>query len=75
MTIKDKLSSRKFWLSAAAFLSSLGISIAGFTTENEAIAVIGVVCSAISAAIYAACEAVIDKAAVTKTEETETEEI
>ena len=58
----EKLTSRKFWICVAAFLASIGTSIAGYHVENEMITVLGMVCATVSAAIYAACEAVIDKA-------------
>ena len=58
--ILRKLTSRKFWISVAAFLSSIGVSIAGIATENDKIAILGLICSTLSAAIYAACEAAVD---------------
>lgn len=64
MNWKDKLTSRKFWLSTASFLGSVGTTIAGLTTENETVAIIGAICATLSAAIYAGCEAYIDAAAV-----------
>ena len=60
MDIKSKLASRKFWVSVAAFLASVGGTIAGVTTDNQTLMVAGVVCTALSAAIYAACEAYVD---------------
>lgn len=65
MTTEDivrKLTSRKFWLCAAAFLGSVAASIAGITTSNETIAAIGTVCGVASAAIYAAAEQAVDAA-------------
>ena len=65
MTTDDiirKLTSRKFWLCAAAFLGSIGASIAGITTSNETVAIIGTVCGVVSAAIYAAAEQAVDAA-------------
>lgn len=65
MTTEDiirKLTSRKFWLCAAAFLGSIAASIAGITTSNEIIAIIGTVCGVASAAIYAAAEQAVDAA-------------
>lgn len=65
MTTEDiirKLTSRKFWLCAAAFLGSIAESIAGITTSNETIAIIGTVCGVVSAAIYAAAEQAVDAA-------------
>lgn len=65
MTTEDiirKLTSRKFWLCFAAFLGSIAASIAGITTSNETVAVIGTVCGVASAAIYAAAEQAVDAA-------------
>lgn len=62
--MKDKLKSRKFWISIAAFLGSIGASIAGITTDNNIITAIGIVCSMLSAGIYSACEAYVDSKAV-----------
>ena len=62
MTTEDivkKLTSRKFWLCAAAFLGSVAASIA---TSNETVAIIGTVCGVVSAAIYAAAEQAVDAA-------------
>ena len=67
--MKNKLTSRKFWLSTAAFLGSIAVSISGIQTGNETVAAVGVVCGVLSAAIYAACEAYVD--AANKTEEGE----
>ena len=65
MTTEDiirKLTSRKFWLCLAAFLGSISASIAGITTGNETVAIVGTVCGVISAAIYAAAEQAVDAA-------------
>lgn len=65
MTTEDiirKLTSRKFWLCLAAFLGSIAASIAGITTSNETVAIVGTVCGVISAAIYAAAEQAVDAA-------------
>lgn len=62
----EKLKSRKFWICVAAFLASIGTSIAGLHTENETIVAIGTVCAIFSTAIYAFCEAWVDKSAVEK---------
>ena len=62
--MKDKLTSRKFWICVAAFLASIATSIAGLCTTNQTIAAIGIVCGIISAAIYAFCEAWVDGKAV-----------
>jgi len=58
--VVDKLKSRKMWLSIAAFLGSIGMSVAGLATDNTTIATVGIVCSMLSAAIYSAAEAYID---------------
>lgn len=63
-SVIEKLTSRKFWVCVAAFLGSIGTSIAGLVTSNEIIAGIGVVCSILSAGIYAFTEAWIDAANV-----------
>jgi hypothetical protein len=63
-TIKRKLGSRKLWMSIAAFLGSIGASVAGIATGEKWVAVAGVVCSMLSAAIYAAAEAYADAAHV-----------
>ena len=55
-----KLKSRKFWMAAAAGLASIGTSLAGFATDHEAVATTGLVCTMLSAAIYAAAEAYVD---------------
>ena len=55
-----KLTSRKFILSLAAFLGSLGMSIAGVKFDNPTITIVGMVCSMLSAALYAAAEAYTD---------------
>lgn len=60
--IVRKLTSRKFWLCTAAFLGSIAASIAGITTSNETVTVIGTVCGVASAAIYAAAEQAVDAA-------------
>ena len=58
----EKFKSRKFLLCLAAFLGSIGTSIAALNTQNEKIATVGIVCAVASAAIYAACEAAVDAA-------------
>lgn len=60
MDWKTKLTSRKFWLAAAAFLASLGTGITGLATDNTALTTTGLVCTMLSAAIYAACESYVD---------------
>jgi len=59
--ITDKLMSRKFWLACAAFLASIGMSIAN-VGGNDVLVAVGAVCAALSAGIYAACEAYVDAA-------------
>ncbi|MCC8049691.1 MAG: hypothetical protein LIP10_03395 [Clostridiales bacterium] len=69
--MSSKLKSRKFWMSVAAFLASIATSIAGITIENQAITIVGVICSVVSTAIYAGCEAYVDGKSVSYTIETE----
>ncbi len=63
-----KITSRKFWISVAAFLASVATSIAGLATENTTVAIVGTVCGILSAAMYAAAEAYVDGKAVNKDE-------
>lgn len=58
--MKDKLTSRKFWMALAAALASIGTSVAGLAIDNTAVATTGLVCTIVSAAIYAAAEAYVD---------------
>lgn len=60
----EKLMSRKFWMAVAAFLSSVGIGIGGLVTAKPWVAGAGAICSVLAGAIYIACEAYVDKAAV-----------
>lgn len=65
----EKLKSRKFWICVAAFLASIGTSVAGIQSNNNTVITIGTVCAILSAAIYAFCEAWVDGKAVKKNEE------
>ena len=65
--MKGKLTSRKFWLAVAAGLASIGGSVAGLATQNEALATAGIICTVASAAIYAGCEAYVDGKAAPQT--------
>lgn len=65
--MKSKFTSRKFWLSVAAFLASFGTGITGVATDNQIVTIIGMVCTVLSAAIYAAAEAYVDGKAVKST--------
>ena len=56
----EKLKSRKFWISVAAFLASIATSIAGLATVEPMVATAGIVCGVLAAAIYAASEAYVD---------------
>lgn len=60
----NKLTSRKFWISVAAFLGSIAASIAGLAVSEPTVATAGIVCGVLSAAIYAASEAYVDGASV-----------
>ena len=62
--MKEKITSRKFWICVAAALASLGTGISGIVAGNQTLAIIGSVCTVISAAIYAFCEAWVDGRAV-----------
>lgn len=66
--ILRKLTSRKFWLALAAMLGSIGTSIAGIQSGNEAVVTVGVIASVASAAIYAAAEAYVDAARLSNEE-------
>lgn len=63
-TVTEKLSSRKFWMCAAAFLASVATGISGMVTDNQTILTIGVFCGVLSAAIYATIEAIVDSAVI-----------
>jgi hypothetical protein len=60
--MKTKLTSRKFWLSVAAFLGSIAASIAGIASGEKWVTITWAVCGMLSAAIYAACESAVDAA-------------
>ena len=64
--MKEKLTSRKFWICVAAVLGSIATSISGIATSNDYITTVGIVCGVVSAAIYAGCEAYVDAKAVDK---------
>ena len=59
-----KLTSRKFWVCVAAMLASIATSISGMASDNQTITIVGTICSILSAALYAFCEAWIDTKAV-----------
>lgn len=67
--MSTKLTSRKFWVCVAAMLASIATSIAGITTDNQTVLVIGTICGVASAAIYAFCEAWVDGKAVERQED------
>ena len=58
--MKQKLTSRKFWLATSAFLGSLCASIRVMASVNTRLSTVGIVCSMLSAAIYSAAEAYVD---------------
>ena len=60
--LKRKLGSRKFWISVAAFLGSVAMSINGMATNDKWITIMGMLCGVMSAGIYAAVEAYTDSA-------------
>lgn len=67
--MRNKLLSRKFWLSVAAFLGSIAASIAGITTGEKWVTITGIVCGMLSAAVYSALEASVDRAALNSDKE------
>ena len=69
--MKEKLSSRKFWVMIAAILGSLGTGISGIIAGNQTLAIVGSICTVVSAAIYAGVEAYVDGKAVEKNNETD----
>jgi len=69
--MKQKLTSRKFWICVAAFLASVATSISGLVTEDKIVLIIGTSAGILSAAIYAAAEAAVDVKAVSKKEDEE----
>lgn len=62
----NKLTSRKFWITVAAVLASLGTTVGGIISGNETLAIVASICTALSAAIYAGAEAYVDAKAVEK---------
>lgn len=62
----EKFKSRKFLMCLAAALASIGASIAGLSTNNETIATVGIICTIVSSAFYAFCEAWIDSKGIAK---------
>lgn len=58
--MRNKITSRKFWLSVAAFLGSVAVSISGIVTGEKWVTITGTVAGILSAAIYAAVEAYVD---------------
>ena len=60
--MRSKFTSRKFWMSVAAFLGSISASIAGFASGEKWITITGMVCGMLSVAVYAAVEAYTDAA-------------
>lgn len=65
----EKITSRKFLISLAAFLASIATSIAGIHSDNELVTIVGVISGVLSAAIYSAAEAAIDYKAVKNKED------
>ena len=60
--MRNKWTSRKFWLAVASFLGSIGTSITGLATNNKYIVSIGIVCSILATGIYQVCESIVDLA-------------
>lgn len=57
MNNKTNWKSRKFWISVAAFLASIGAGITGLVIKEYDLTTVGVLCSVFAAGIYAACNA------------------
>lgn len=70
----SKLSSRKLWLCVAAFFGAVATTIAGMTTDNQTLVMVGSICQILSAGFYAVCEAWVDGKAVKARLEAEKEE-
>ena len=64
--MREKLTSRKFWLCVAAALASLGTGIGGLIQGNEKLALAGGILLVISSSIYSFCEAWVDSKAVSQ---------
>lgn len=64
-----KLTSRKFFICMAAFLASVGTSIAGLHSNNDVVVGIGLICTILSSGTYAFCEAWVDGKAVDNNKE------
>ena len=62
--IRQKLTSRKFWVMIAAVLASLGTGISGIVADNQTLTIAGSVLCVVSASIYAGVEAYVDGKAV-----------
>lgn len=58
--MRSKLTSRKFWVSIAAFLGSIATSISGIVTGEKWVTIVGTICAMLSMAIYTAVEAYTD---------------
>lgn len=50
--VRRKLQSRKFWVSLASTLASIGGAIVGMAGDNDKLAIAGMICSAVSAGLY-----------------------
>lgn len=70
VSLLDKLKSRKFLMALAAFFSSLGVGLLGYFSDYISLAVVGIICSALSAGIYNYCEMKVDAASISSTIET-----
>ena len=60
--MRNKWTSRKFWIAVATFLGSVGTSIAGLATTNKYVATVGIICAVVSTAIYQVCDSLVDAA-------------
>lgn len=60
MTLKDKLTSRKFWAMLAAFCTSFAAGLTAYLNGNVEITLAGLVCSVLAPAVYTVCESYVD---------------
>lgn len=58
--MKRKLTSRKFWVSVATVIASVGTTLSGLQTGDTTIVVVGAVCTAVASGIYTIAEAITD---------------
>lgn len=57
----NRFKSRKFLMSLASVLASVGTALCGLATGNDNVLLCGTLCTALSSGIYTFCEASVDK--------------